>query len=384
MVLMEITIRVTAWLNIPLAPPGHHKLFCEYDSILGWKHKPLASTRNIGSEYAVDIRFNSKGIRGDEYPYDKGDHEYRLLILGDSFAEGYNVAFEHLFSEVLKSNLTEHLKKTGTTCQVINTGTGGWGTDQEYLFYMNEGFKYDPDAVILMFYENDVWYNTQNKYWRGYKPKYRLESGQLTLTNVPVPQIGLSRGLSDTDLLEWLSFNSYLYSFLRNKAKNISFVRNWVLGLEFPREYGVWGRTYDTEIKLAWDTTERLIVDLKKQAIENGSRFIVFNIPNIACVYKDKWDSTKKLYALDEAEWDIDQPSKEIRRICLKNMIDLIDPTSQMIEQARLATSPGEKLYFSIDEHWTVRGHNLVAEIMGRYLMEKHLQALRQSQTVSD
>lgn len=127
---------------------------------------------------------NSTGIRGPEYAYEKGAHEYRIVILGDSFAEGYTVEFENLFSEVLKRRLN---RDHGRSIQVINAGTGGYSTDQEWLWFMTEGVKYKPNLTVLLFLANDVLLNTVDRYWRGYKPLFRLNGNRLELTTVPLP-----------------------------------------------------------------------------------------------------------------------------------------------------------------------------------------------------
>ena len=33
--------------------------------------------------------------------------------------------------------------------EVLNVGVGGWGTDQQAIFYLAEGFRYQPDVVLL-------------------------------------------------------------------------------------------------------------------------------------------------------------------------------------------------------------------------------------------
>jgi hypothetical protein len=46
---------------------------------------------HVGPEgmYRVRESMNSKGIRGPEYPYEKPPEKFRILFLGDSYAEGY-------------------------------------------------------------------------------------------------------------------------------------------------------------------------------------------------------------------------------------------------------------------------------------------------------
>jgi hypothetical protein len=137
---------IRAFYGAPAEQLGHHQLFMEYDPLLGWRKIPHVTGRHVTSEYAISERMNSKGIRGPEYPYQKNRGEYRVLILGDSFAEGYTVEFSELFSEVLKNDLNH--KKSAHHYEVINMGVGGYSTDQELLLLQTEGKKYAPDLTI--------------------------------------------------------------------------------------------------------------------------------------------------------------------------------------------------------------------------------------------
>ena len=56
----------------------------------------------------------------------------------------------------------ETLDRDGKNWEIINTGVVGWGNDQEYLFLIDEGLRYEPDIVLLAFYTgNDMTDNHQ-------------------------------------------------------------------------------------------------------------------------------------------------------------------------------------------------------------------------------
>jgi hypothetical protein len=76
--------------------------------------------------------------------------------------------------------------------EVINGGVSGYGNDLELLFYRLEGYKYQPDLVLLSFQStSDVLENhrdMETRYTgRVYKPFFVLKGGELTLTNWPFP-----------------------------------------------------------------------------------------------------------------------------------------------------------------------------------------------------
>jgi len=158
-----------------------------YDPVLGWSKSPYLTGVYAPGEKQVEV-LNSRGLRGREYPYEKPANEYRILVLGDSFAEGRLVGFHDTTFEVLERRLRE--AGGGPRYEVISAGTGGYSTDQAYLWFDEEGRRYSPDLVVLMFYENDVWYNAQPVSSRGNKPMFELRGDQLVLTRVPVPPPG--------------------------------------------------------------------------------------------------------------------------------------------------------------------------------------------------
>ena len=89
-----------------------------------------------------------------------------------------------------KSERFSQLLEVAPGVEVINAGVSGYSTDQELLWYENEGIKYETDLVILVVAGNDVGDNERQLVSTiYYKPKFVVEDGQLVLTGYPVPRI---------------------------------------------------------------------------------------------------------------------------------------------------------------------------------------------------
>jgi len=375
-VVIEGALRV-----VKLAPTVHHRrqvheLFCEHDSLLGWRKIPNFSGLRVTEEYQVLEKFNSKSIRGPEYSYDKEEGSLRILILGDSFVEGYTVPFESLFSETME----RELKQAGVSAQVINMGTGGYSTDQELLRFEQEGVKYHPDIVVLMVYSNDIWYNAQNIYWIGPKPMFIIEDDELRLTNVPVPlpseggDIFAQRELGfHRKLMKWFGENFYLYRLLAKAVTNVHWSRNIAASLGLieggiPDQLRVWQREHDPEVRFAWDITKRLLLRLEERVERSGGKFIISYVPERASIYPQEWAATKRKYGLSDQEWSIEQVGIDLEQFCRQHSIPFVDPTRRFREAADELHSSGESLYCVTEGHWNVSGHRLVGEILAQYI----------------
>ncbi len=148
-----------------------------YDRLLGWRNIPSWKSKTFGQPLTI----NSKGLRDREYPYEKPAGTRRILVLGDSYTWGYGVSDSDLYTEVLERELNQ----AGPKCEVLNAGVSGWGTDQEYLYFREEGRKYSADVVVLMFFFNDLSESITSLMYGTAKPLFKNTA--LELENVPVP-----------------------------------------------------------------------------------------------------------------------------------------------------------------------------------------------------
>ena len=176
--LSEIALRITGFKPLYVSPERDR--FWKYDSLLGWTHEPGQEGIFETPQFSTVVRINEDGLRDRRHSYESESDIERILVLGDSFAWGYGVEESERFSQVLEKSLD---------VEVINAGISGYSTDQELLWYKNEGIKYETDLVILVIAGNDVGDNEQQLVSTiYYKPKFVIADGELVLTGYPVPE----------------------------------------------------------------------------------------------------------------------------------------------------------------------------------------------------
>jgi lysophospholipase L1-like esterase len=100
----------------------------------------------------VQFDTNSKGLRDREFSYEKPPGKLRIMMLGDSFTVGWGAKFEETFPKRIERLYADR----GIQAEVINTGVGNYNTIQEVEYYLTEGYKYNPDIVVLNFTFNDA------------------------------------------------------------------------------------------------------------------------------------------------------------------------------------------------------------------------------------
>ena len=107
-----------------------------------------------GGRKSVPITISSQGLRDREYGPKAAD-EFRVVLLGDSFAAGAGVLPEETTERQLENLLAE--AGLNKRVVVVNVGTGGFGPWQERGFLREKGFPREPDLVIQqLLMQNDL------------------------------------------------------------------------------------------------------------------------------------------------------------------------------------------------------------------------------------
>jgi lysophospholipase L1-like esterase len=373
-------------VGYPRTKTSHQRFYVEHDPQRGWRNVPNADGWFSTDEYDVHLQYNSRGIRGPERSYDKPPGTFRVVVLGDSFIEGYSVNLEDRVSERLEKVLTE--QDPSRRYEVIALGTAGYSTDQELIWLESEGVKYHPDVVVVMFYMNDVWFNGQSKYWRGEKPAYVIENGELRLTNVPVPDARPAKKekkQTGRGIKHWIRANSKVYALISLTLENSPPLRRAAaaVGLVSPREeededggprvadeLSVFQKDEPPATRHGWQMTESILDEMDAVAAEAGAELIVFHIPFKGVVYGQDWAPILAKLGIPQERLDPGRVKQHFDEICARRELDCIEPTDEFRRAAEARTRDGERLYYVQDNHWNPGGHALAAEILARKIRE--------------
>lgn len=120
---------------------------------------------------------NSRGFRDVERTPQKPKGTFRIVLIGDSVAEGRDVEPDSTFGRVLERML--NARNDGRRYEVILLARIGYSTSQEIVLLENEAPRYDPDLVLWSYCLNDpahpVFHNANGALGRYYyRPTLRL------------------------------------------------------------------------------------------------------------------------------------------------------------------------------------------------------------------
>lgn len=96
---------------------------------------------------------NSRGFRDREHTTEKPARTYRIVLIGDSVAEGRDLAADSTFGSILEREM--NADSTGWSYEVILLARIGYSTEQELVLLEEEAFRYQPDLILWSYCLND-------------------------------------------------------------------------------------------------------------------------------------------------------------------------------------------------------------------------------------
>lgn len=242
--------------------------------------RPHAEFWHTSVEGSWKFVTNNKGFRNHtDFEYAKPPGTLRILSLGDSHTQGYEVRQEFTYSAVAE----RYLRQRNVSAEAINAGVSGYSTAEALAFLEGEGHRYQPDVVVLGFYANDFEDNLKAGLF-VLDAQNRLQARKYA----HIPGVRIQNVIYSVAPVRWLSENSYFYSLLFNSVWNYFKQRLADAALEGAQasglEYAVASASGVPEAQVS--LAARLIERMQRFCSERGIRLIVVDIPTHTGAYR--------------------------------------------------------------------------------------------------
>lgn len=378
-------------LGVRLLPPPP-SLFTNYGDTyvcsptMGWLGRPNYRGAITREEYSHPIRFNSQGMYDAEHKLQKPDDVFRILWMGDSFAQTLQVDETQTAHQQLEDLLNRRFAGPERQFEVISSGVIGWSTAQELVYYREQGRRYQPDLVLLLFFVgNDVNDNLPGHAltidgFNCFAPYFPICNGQLDPQPwYYIPGVKPAWG-SCSPAKKWLTTG---LSYVQQNSHLFARIEPLLLSLQERRTYGrdfglpfaaLYLPEESEEVRYGWQVTEGLLAQFQQEVKAGGAAFAVVIVGPREVVWLAQLSPAQLQQFYQSApifeEAEIDRPNQRLAEFLRQQNIPVVDLQQPMIDYI---AQTGAQLYLPIDRHWTVEGNRVVAEIIFNGLAENRL-----------
>ena len=357
--------------------PGSEASVIQADPLLGWCLRPHSQMYSVDSDRALryHIEINDLGMRDRGRSALKPPGMRRVLFLGDSMVFGTGIEPGERCSDRLEALL-------GPEAEVLNSGVGGWGTDQEYLYLCRQGFALQPDVVVLgMCVLNDILNDmlSHELFGAAPKPRFGLDAGRLVLEPAaprPAPPAAerLEDVLKHSRLLYYIGKHAReLRAEMRARAarQGAAAAQAAALRAKAPAPYypedlaadishwSVFRVPYTPRFESAFQVTEALVAAVSESCAARGVPLVLFAWPQKVEVDSLARAAELRHYGYEASQFDLNAPYARLRALTGRLQVPFVYP----LESFR-AAEPRGSLFFARDGHPAAFGHGLAAEAL--------------------
>jgi hypothetical protein len=345
---LELVLRLAG----PILPGEYQTAaFTTTSPVVGRRNKPNTQGWKQTAEFTTFVQVNSKGLRGPEVDYVKPPGTFRILALGDSFTFALQVNEQETFEAKLAELLNQ--APAGQRVEVLNAGVDGWGTANEYEWLVSEGYRYQPDLVLLMFFVgNDPGDNADLLASPDDVDRLRIgqeRSGQLEDFREALRRRSVAVNIFEQGVLAKIATGSP--TGLPDDDVELDVQQQMdaaqrLLGATPERPL----TSFSSARKVrGWAITSPLLGRLRDFSEAIGAKLVVVEIPTADQVLA-RDETTTPLSVLTSREG--------------LPLIQLLGPFRAQSKRIR------ERLYFQENRHWTRDGHDVTATVIAAALRE--------------
>lgn len=201
----ELILRLFFVNNVNLFPRYHSEV--EYEPYKIRRLRPNTEFYHTSVDGHWKFQINNQGYRNSfDFNIQKDSNEVRIITLGDSHTEGFEVHQNETYSSII----TGELEQQKINANTYNMGVSGFGTDEQLITLKYFALKYKPDYVVVGFFANDYEDNLKTKLFTV------LHDSLTPVGYENLPGVKILDRLNSFYLIRKLSEYSYLYSVALN------------------------------------------------------------------------------------------------------------------------------------------------------------------------
>lgn len=313
---------------------------------LGWTHRPNVNTTLNTGERTVRVYTDSLGRRvGAGNRANRAGSARRILFLGDSYTEAFQVAYEDSFAGILESELSREFEEG---VYVVNTAVGGWGPPQ-YLREARASLDrrtYDL-SVVFLYLGNDVVARRPVSIPRRTPTEVHHLRWLDELTYEEVIDAWLY------PINDFLEVRSEAFILFKRSASQILRKLDLTAGY-FPDVF-----LRQTLSSDRWAVTGEICRDIANLAQKHGVPVLFVIVPTSYQVDEDAFWAAVEGFDIkrDQVVTDLGAPNRRLAAALRERGLRVID----LLESFRKAKSEDQNLYGSVDAHLSPTGHRVLA-----------------------
>jgi hypothetical protein len=344
----------------------------------GTEHYPGAEgwNRDEGENY---IKINRDGMRGPLYPKTKPGNVFRVAVIGDSFAEGYQVPLENTFSNILEKDLNKCKPYGEKKIEVLNFGIGDHGTANELFVLRTQAWLYEPDIVLLAFFSgNDIRNNSKVLEPQKIRPFFTLQNGDLILDDsFKRTKAFKFKTSSIWKGVLWLSTYSRTVQFLNKVRHRAGASKESRSRYNFQMqllEDDIFSEPKKEKWQEAWKITESLIARMNEEVQQRGAQFLIATLSIGIQVHPDI--NVRNRFMEKAGVNNLYYPDNRIKNLAEKNKIPHVILAHKF---AAYAKRTGEFLHgFERTGtegvgHWNENGHRMGGHLISEKMCKGNI-----------
>jgi hypothetical protein len=253
----------------------------------------------------------------------------------------------------------------------------GWGTGIESLYLDNEGYRFQPDLVLVSFFIgndlHDNYYKLQlagDDMDKAVKPYFGLGKDGVVIQRdpppPPPPPSALVRGLRSCCLL-WDVIETGVVNRIGNEQANTPL---WAAAPMEAHTRALYDVEPSGEWREGWEITSQLFGRIKARTDALGVPLAAFVIPDSPQVSESEWSDMMGGRRIGRGQSDIAAPDKQVAMIGQRVGFPVLDLLPALTQAS--GGNP-RRFYFETDQHWNRDAHALAAGEIERFLVERGL-----------